>query len=74
MEYQETYHGQHIIITTVQQADGWTASAELLDSGQRIPLGPGSDTAYPTEPEARRAALSAAVEAIDRSRTSRGKP
>lgn len=75
MEYQETYHGQQIIVTTLQQAAGdWKSKAELLDAGRRIPVGGGSDDRHPSEEEARRAALSVAAGAIDRSRISRGKP
>jgi hypothetical protein len=75
VEYEEIYHGQHIIITTLQQAEGdWKSKAELLDSGKRIPLGMGSDDRYSFEEEARRAALSVAAAAIDRTRIARGKP
>jgi hypothetical protein len=76
VEYEETYRGQRIIITTQQQADGgWKSKAELLDSGRRIAVGDvAADDRYHSEEEARRAALSVAVGAIDRTRTSRGKP
>jgi hypothetical protein len=75
MEYEENYHGLCIIITTTQQANGdWKSKAELLDSGQRIPLERGSDDSYRSEEEARSAALSDAAGAIDRTRITRGKP
>ena len=75
MEYEEAYHGQRIIITTLQQPEGdWTARAELLDAGRRVPVASGLDNRYPSEAEARQAALSLAAGAIDRSRISKGKP
>ncbi len=75
MEYEETYHGQRIIITTSQHsAGGWHSKADLLDSGNRISLWRGSDDVYQTEEEARIAALSAAAGAMDRTRVSKGKP
>lgn len=75
MQYEETYQGQRIIITTAQRAaGGWEAQAQLPDAGKTISLERGSENVYPTEEEARRAARSAAAEAIDRSRITRGKP
>lgn len=75
MEYEESYHGRRIIVTTRQATAGaWTSEAELLDAGQRASLAGGYEDVYGSEEEARRAALSAAVAAIDRARASRGKP
>jgi hypothetical protein len=75
MEYEETYHGQRIIVTTVQQAEGdWTSQAEVMESGRRAPVARGAENRYKSEEEARQAALSAAAEAIDRARISKGKP
>jgi hypothetical protein len=75
MEYQETYHGQKFVITTLQLSTGeWESKAELLDSERRSPLGESSGKRYPSEEEARSAALSTAAGAIDQSRISRGKP
>jgi hypothetical protein len=75
MEYEETYYGRRIIVTTMKQAAGeWKSKAELLRFGLRIPLEGESDSLYPSEQEARRAALSTAAAAIDRGRISRGKP
>lgn len=75
MEYEETYHGRTIIVTTVEQASGeWTSKAEFLDSGARVPIEGGPDDCYASEEEARRAALSFAAGAIDRTRISKGKP
>ena len=75
MEYEESYQGRRIIVTTKQvMADTWTSWAELLDAGHRVFLAGGSKDAYASEEEARRAAFSAAAAAIDRARASRGKP
>jgi hypothetical protein len=75
MEYQETYRGQPIVITTMKQgASAWTAKVELLEGGSRIPVEQGMNDGYSSEDDARRAALSRAVGAIDRARISKGKP
>jgi hypothetical protein len=75
MEYQENYHGQPIIVTTVEQAPGsWKSKSELLDSEhRRIPVEDGADEVYSSEEEAKRAALSYAAGAIDRARIYKGK-
>jgi len=71
MEYEETYYGKRIVITTSQQkGGGWESKADLLDSGKRVSLWRGSDV-YLTEEGARLAALSSAAEAIDRTRISK---
>jgi hypothetical protein len=75
MEYEERYYGQRIVVTTLKQdAGGWKAKAELLDDGHRIPVGEEMGDGYPSEDEARRAAMLIAVGAIDRARISKGKP
>jgi hypothetical protein len=75
VEYEETYHGQRVIVTTQQQAAGdWTSKAELVDAGRRIPLPGGEEDRHASEEDARRAALSVAAGAVDRARISRGKP
>ncbi len=75
MEYEETYHGQRIIVTTLQQPEGdWKSKTELQDTGKRVLLGKTADERYPSEEEAKRAALSIAAAAIDRTRISKGKP
>jgi len=75
VEYAETYRGQRIIVTTVQQPEGdWTAQAELLNSGRRTPLVRSSNERYRSEAEARQATLSLAAGALDRARISKGKP
>jgi hypothetical protein len=75
MEYEESYQGRRIIVTTKQGIAGaWTSGAELLDAGRRVFLAGGSEDTYASEEEARRAALSAAAATIDRARASRGKP
>ena len=70
MEYHETYHGQNFLVTTKQEAPGWTYRVDLsagqtLDSASRH---------YATSEEAHSAAKSATAEAIDRGRTGTGKP
>ncbi|HUJ09802.1 MAG TPA: hypothetical protein VL171_07225 [Verrucomicrobiae bacterium] len=75
MEHEETYHGQRIIVTTLQGVEGeWTAQAVLLDSGRKLPVAGSSDRRYRSEEEARQAALSMAAGAIDRTRILKGKP
>lgn len=75
MEYEETYKGQRIVITTSQLGEGeWTARASLLDSGGRTPIASSTERGYRSEDEAKQAALSAAAGAIDRARISKGKP
>jgi hypothetical protein len=75
MEYEESYQGRRVIVTTEQEPAGaWTSRAELLDAGRRAPLSGGSENVYASEEEARRAAFSAAAAAIDRARASQGKP
>jgi hypothetical protein len=73
MDYEETYYGHRVVVTTTETAAGaWSASARLPDDGEGATLG-GEET-YASEDEARRAAMSAAVAAIDRARSSQGKP
>jgi hypothetical protein len=75
VEYEENYFGKRIIVTTMQQVEGsWKSIAELVDSGRRIAVPGSSDDRYPSEDEARRGALSRAAGAVDRVRTSKGKP
>jgi hypothetical protein len=75
VEYEQSYQGRRIIVTTKQGIPGiWTSRAELLDAGHRVSLADDSERAYASEEEARRAAFSAATAAIDRTRISRGKP
>jgi hypothetical protein len=75
LEYNEIYHGKSVIIATLQQAGGnWKSKAELLDSEKRIPIWISQDELYSSEEEARRAAMSGAAGAIDRTRITRGKP
>lgn len=66
----ERYRGEPIEITTLNRADGtWTASA-ILPSGEPLP----SSGQHPTEAAAKSEALSTAVAAMDRARSSIGKP
>jgi hypothetical protein len=61
-------------VTTSQTAAGaWSARAALPDDDEHFALADRDDT-YDSEDEARRAALSTAAEAIDRARSSQGKP
>ena len=70
--YTEHYKGTEITIETSRNADGtWTAAASLPSA---ISVAAVRSPNCPTEDEARRQALTAAVEAIDRSRTRIGKP
>ena len=72
MEYEETYMGHRIRIVTTRAANGtWSSTAELLDMA-----GPTMESkACPSEEEAHRAAISAAMEEVDRrARTRVGKP
>jgi len=74
MEYEETYHGERIVVTTLQRPDGtWDSKAEWVTSGEKILLGQTKE-ARSTEEAARTAARSIAAAAIDRTRISTGKP
>ncbi|MBV8359985.1 MAG: hypothetical protein JO189_18920 [Deltaproteobacteria bacterium] len=71
MEHEQIYKGQKVRIITSQRIDGtWRAQAELPDVGGAVV----AREAYPSENEAYRAALSAAMAAVDRSRAKIGKP
>jgi hypothetical protein len=75
MQYEESYRGVPIILTTTQApTGGWWSEAVLLEAGRRVPVAGPSEVVYESEEAARRAALSAAAGAIDRARASRGKP
>lgn len=75
MEHEETYLGQRFVVTTVQMSSGgWSFSVETAETGQGVPLVVVPKTTYPSEREAWRAGNSAAAGAIDRRRTTRGKP
>jgi hypothetical protein len=71
MRHEESYLGRHFVVTTSQDDEGrWTALADPA-GGDQPAVGP---VPGETEADAHRAAVSAAVAAIDRSRTARGKP
>jgi hypothetical protein len=75
MRYEESYQGRHVVVTTTQEPEGtWTARAEFLDDGERVPVDRGAQEAHASEEDARRAGFSAAAAAIDRARASQGKP
>ena len=74
VEYEETYRGERIVISTEQQADGsWKSKSAWVKADKRVTLET-RDERYPSEEAARTAARSAAAEAIDRARASTGKP
>ncbi len=81
MEFVETYKGHLITVTTARASDGgWTASARIVVSGDKTatvepdPTDNPGGRSFRSEEDAKAAALRAAVEAIDRSRVSIGKP
>jgi hypothetical protein len=75
MEYEESYRGVAIILTTTQiPAGGWSSEAVLLEAERRVTVTGTSEVVYESEEAAHRAARSAAAGAIDRARASRGKP
>jgi hypothetical protein len=75
MDYEESYLGVPILLTTTEvRPGGWTSEAALLETGRRVNVAAASEVVYESEDEARRAARSAAAGAIDRARASRGKP
>ena len=75
MQYQESYQGQHIAVTTEQGPSGeWNYQTQLLEGGNARFLAAGESEGYPSEEQARRAGFSAAAAAIDRGRSGRGKP
>jgi hypothetical protein len=76
MQYEETYYGRRIVVTTTKNSGGrWTSHAEVVGeaSDSTIP-GEGADADFASEDEARRNALSRAAGAIDRARQRQGKP
>ena len=72
--HSETYKGTRITITTNPSgANAWTSRAEFALPGKDAVSLDDAGVTYPSEEDARQAALRAAVEAIDRSRVSVGK-
>jgi hypothetical protein len=75
MEHEERYMGRRFVVTTRQTSAGeWWYSAETADTLRRAPLVEDPETLYSSEEAAARAGVSAAAGAIDRARTTRGKP
>jgi hypothetical protein len=75
MEYEESYYGRRIVVTTEPTEKGaWTSRAELLDDEGRVFSTTEAGRVYASESDARRDALSTAAGIIDRSRAPRGKP
>jgi hypothetical protein len=71
----EVYKGTEIVISTIQTPDrSWTARAEYQVSDKQSVKVEAPQRNYATEAEARQAALQAAVEGIDRTRVTTGKP
>jgi hypothetical protein len=69
----EVYKGTEVVISVTRIGENnWTSRAEYAVPGKAgVRLEP--EATYATEEEARRAALQAAIESIDRGRVSRGK-
>ena len=75
MQYEETYYGHRIVVTTTKNSGGrWTSKAELADAPPGATAAHEADADYESEDDARKAALSKAAGAIDRGRTGKGKP
>ena len=75
MQYEESYQGQRVFLTTIETPQGtWGWEAEIVDDGHNVSIAGTSGDMYGTEEEAHRAARSAAAATIDRARASRGKP
>ena len=75
MRHSEVYKGTQIAITTnPTEAKDWTSRAEFSVPGQGVVIVAPAEISYPSEEEAAQAVLRAAVESIDRSRVSKGKP
>jgi len=75
MQCQEFYRGERITVVTQERTPGsWTSQAEFVIGGRIVRLAGGPEQEYPTEEEARRAAVSTAAAAIDRAQAGRGKP
>jgi hypothetical protein len=72
--HSEVYRGMGITITTTQGEEGWGSQATYTIPGQNQAEIEPAKQGHASEDEARRAALQAAVESIDRARTSIGKP
>ena len=71
----EKYKGINIEIKAIHQNNGlWTAGAEFSTPGNVMTHTNSEVSEWPSEEEARQAALQAAIENIDRSRISTGKP
>jgi hypothetical protein len=75
MQHREFYQGEPITVSTQERTPGsWTSQAEFVLGGRIVRLAGGPEQEYPSEEEARRAAVSTAAAAIDRARAGRGKP
>jgi hypothetical protein len=75
VQHHESYQGRPITLTTEQTVDGsWAWKAEVPEEVRGSAISSPADGTYRTEDEALSAARSAAAEAVDRARTSRGKP
>jgi hypothetical protein len=75
MRYEESYQGRPIVVTTTPARTGsWAWAADIVDGAHRISIVSAPGDSFATEEAARSAARSAAAAAVDRARTSRGKP
>jgi len=71
----EVYKGTEITIVTIRRGEGeWTSRATYAIAGRDPVQLELAHQSYASESEARQAALQAAVENIDRARSSIGKP
>ena len=72
--HSDTYKGTAITIATTRRGELWMSHAVYTLAGQSEVRVQPAERGYASEDEARHAALQAAVESIDRARSSIGKP
>ena len=75
MKHEESYYGHRVVVTTTQNASGrWTSTIDVPGAGpESTHGGEASGGEFPSEEEARQAALSRAAGIIDRARQNQGK-
>jgi len=76
MEQEEIYKGNKLLVITREDASRSWSYAVVVESGDgsRLPLVDSGEHRYASAEEAHRAGSSAAAAAIDRTRTTKGKP